>query len=434
MGLSSAQASGRVHAHHGKVVADLSIVDAVAADVTPDELAELSNDSLVTIVPNVEVSVAGVADATGRPPAAVFPTTSGATSLLANGLNGKGVTVAVLDTGITRLPDFRGRLAGGVDLTGEGDPFQDSYGHGTFVSGLIAGNGASSQGAYVGEAPGASLASIKVAGATGVTDLATVIGGVQWAVNNRKALSIGVLNISMGAVPFPSSVNNPLDRAVEAAWRNGIVVVTSAGNTGPINGTITSPGDDPLVVTVGALDDNGTAGATDDTMTSFSAVGPTAVDGWFKPDLVASGRSVVSLRAPNSTIDAANPEARIGAANFVGSGTSFSAAITSGAAAIVRQGYPGASPDRVKGVLLGGAAPGPVGNPFVDGFGSLNVLNAITVKATLTQSAPTTATPLGSQVSLFVTGAGSAWTGSSWNGSSWYGSSWNGSSWNGSSW
>src|SRR5207244_3286755 len=130
------------------------------------------------------------------------------------------------------------------------------------------------------------------------------------------------------------------------------VVVTSAGNTGPMNGTITSPGDDPLVITAGALDDNGTAAAGDDTMSDFSAVGPTLVDGWFKPDLVTSGRSVVSLRAPGSTIDAANPSARIGSGNFVGSGTSFSAAITSGAAAQLIQTSPGSyGPDRIKGML-----------------------------------------------------------------------------------
>jgi len=434
MSLSSARAKGRVNARHGDVQGDdLSIVDGVAADVTQAQLDDLNTDNDILVVPNVEVTIAGVADDAPRPPAAVFPEMTGATSL-DKGEKGKGVTVAVLDTGITRLPDFGKRIVGGVDLSGEGDPFLDSYGHGTFVSGLIAGNGASSQGAYTGEAPGASLASVKVAGASGATDLVTLLRGIQWTIANRDRLDIGVLNISMGAAPFPSSVINPLDRAVEAAWRNDIVVVTSAGNTGPVNGTITSPGDDPLVITVGAVDDHGTADMADDTMADFSAVGPTTVDGWFKPDLVASGRSVVSLRAPGSTIDVANPSARIGTANFVGSGTSFSAAITSGAAARLRQMRPAANPDRIKGALMAGASPGPVGSPFVDGFGSLNVLNASTVTAKLKQVAPTNWTPVGSTVSLFESGAGSAWNGSSWNGSSWNGSSWNGSSWNGSSW
>jgi serine protease AprX len=187
----------------------------------------------------------------------------------------------VLDTGIDRLPDFGNRIIGGVDLSGEGNPFQDNYGHGTFVAGLVAGNGASSHGMYTGEAPGANLVAVKVAGASGVTDVATVINGINWVVAHRGQYGIKVLNMSLGAIPTASSVVNPLDQAVETAWQAGITVIISAGNAGPFNGTILSPGDDPLAITVGALDDNGTAGAADDMATTFSSVGPTMVDGWF---------------------------------------------------------------------------------------------------------------------------------------------------------
>ena len=121
-----------------------------------------------------------------------------------------------------------------------------------------------------------------------------------------------------------------------------------------------------------------TPSTADDEMTDFSSAGPTSRDGWVKPDLVASGRSVVSLAAPGSTIDNSNPSAQVGAANFVGSGTSFSAAITSGAAALVLAGHPGLTPNEVKARLLGAAAPGPVGNPFVDGHGSLDAYAAAT--------------------------------------------------------
>ena len=179
--------------------------------------------------------------------------------LAAAGDTGQGVTVAVMDTGIDHLPDFSGRLVGGVDLTGGGNPFQDGYGHGTFVAGLIAGDGASSNGQYSGEAPGANLVSIKVAGANGLTDLGTIIQGLQWAVDHQALYDIKVLNISLGFQSTESTVLNPLDQAVEAAWNSGIAVVTSAGNAGPFNGTILSPGDDPLVITVGALDDLGAA-------------------------------------------------------------------------------------------------------------------------------------------------------------------------------
>ncbi len=167
--------------------------------------------------------------------------------------------MAVLDTGIDNLPDFSGRLIGGVDLTNGDNPYQDSYGHGTFVAGLIAGNGASSNGQYSGEAPGAKLVSIKVAGADGTTHLGTLISGLQWAVDHQGRYGIKILNISLGFKPSQSTVINPLDQAVEAVWNSGIAVVASAGNAGPFNGTILSPGDDPLVITVGALDDMATA-------------------------------------------------------------------------------------------------------------------------------------------------------------------------------
>ena len=383
---------------------------------------------------------------TTRGPADVFPQTTGATTLWSKGIDGNGVTVAVLDTGITKGPDFK-HVVGGVDFSGEGNPYQDSYGHGTFVAGLIAGTGKSSNGQYTGEAPNANLVAVKVAGASGATDVATVIKGINWVVNNADKYKIRVLNMSLGAIPTTSTVLNPLDQAVETAWQAGIVVVVSAGNSGPFNGTILSPGDDPLAITVGALDDAGSTDPTQATSTTFSSVGPTNIDGWFKPDFVTSGRSVVSVRAPGSTIDVQNPTAEIGTNNFVGSGTSFSAAIASGAAALEIQSSSqwknkpaGMGPmpitaDQVKAELLGTASAGPVGNPFVDGHGALNVLAAVKNPGLqLTQTVPTVATNVGDTVNLYNTWLGSSWNGSSWNGSSWTGSSWNGSSWNGSSW
>jgi serine protease AprX len=423
----------------------LSFVDAVTSELSSSQVSLLQAMPGIVVTPDVSVSVQGSVGSPGRAPAAVFPEQSGATQLWAQGDTGSGVNVAVLDTGITPLPDFAGRLVDGVDLSGEGNPWLDSYGHGTFVAGLIAGDGASSNGRYVGEAPGAGLVSVKVAGASGETDLATVIEGVGWTIANEAVDNIRVLNMSLGYSPIDSTVTDPLDQAVEKAWESGIAVVVSAGNAGPDNGTILSPGDDPLVITAGAVDDGGQANPADDTMTTFSSVGPTDPDGWFKPDLVTSGRSVVSLRDPGSTIDTENPSARIGSGNFVGSGTSFSSAITSGAAALLLSAYPTYSPDTVKGTLLGTTTPGPVGDPFVDGHGILDVAAAASeAPATLTQPVPALAALAGATVGLESTGAssswnpdnwtGSAWKGSAWNGSAWNGSAWNGSAWNGSAW
>lgn len=448
----------------GTVVTPFHLIDAVLATIPTAAQGLLSALPGITVTPDVSVTVQSAApESTGpHPPSDAFLHQTGATTLATAGDTGQGVTVAVLDTGIDNLPDFAGRLIDGVDLTGDGNPFDDQYGHGTFVAGLIAGDGASSGGQYSGEAPGASLVSIKVAGADGVTHLSTLISGLQWAVDHETADNIKVLNISLGFKPFESTVINPLDQAVEATWRSGITVVTSAGNAGPSNGTILSPGDDPLAITVGALDDLAQPTVSADDMNDFSSVGPTSPDGWIKPDLVTSGRSVVSLAAPGSTIYQQNPSALVGSANFVGSGTSFSAAIVSGAAALILADNPGLTPDQVKARLLGTTNPGPVGNPFVDGHGALNAYAAATAPSmNFNQfSLLTLPTLPGQTVSLSPlrgistwnasrwsggtaqsgwnggtsSGGSGGWSPRSWNGDSWAGSAWNGWAWTGSAW
>lgn len=487
--------AGVIDGAGGSVVSSLGVPSMASAELTAGQASALGADAGVVVTPDIAVSLgpsetSAVADgATGnsstttepsaarraRAPAAVFPEQTGATELWARDDTGAGVNVAVLDTGIDSLPDFAGRLVGGVDLSGEGNPFLDRYGHGTFVAGLIAGDGASSEGRYRGEAPGAGLVSVKVAGASGTTDLATLVDGVAWTIAHAASLHIRVLNISLGFKPFQPSELNPLDQVVQLAWDAGIVVVASAGNAGPFNGTILSPGDDPQVITVGALDDLGQADPADDAMTSFSSVGPTTPDGWFKPDLVTSGRSVVSLRAPGSTIARENPQARVGSANFVGSGTSFSSAITAGAVALLLDAHPDLDPDQVKARLLASTTPGPVGNPFADGHGDLDVAAAVRTEVRfdggvnglglpggglpLTAGASSNPVAMGSSVQLASTwqmstwnpanwvglkaasgnpseriAAGSAWDGYAWNGYAWNNYSWDEAAWDGYTW
>ena len=441
----------------GAILAQLPIIAGVEASIPAILEPVLAALPGITVTPDISVSVQSTPVSTGpHTPSDVFLQQTGAARLASAGDTGQGVTVAVLDTGIDSLPDFSGRLIGGVDLTGANNPFQDSYGHGTFIAGLIAGDGASSNGQYSGEAPGAKLVSIKVAGATGQTDLVTLILGLQWAIAHQSQYGIKVLNISLGFQPTESTVINPLDMAVQAAWASGITVVVSAGNAGPFNGTILSPGDDPLVITVGALDDMASTSAAGDEMTTFSSAGPTSPDGWEKPDLVTSGRSVVSLAAPGSTIYDNYPSARVGSANFVGSGTSFSAAITSGAAALVLADNPGLTPNQVKARLLGTTSAGPVGNPFVDGHGALNAYAAATSgPMNFSQSAVGLLPTLpGATVSLSPTrpvdtwnknlwsgmswsqppATGWAWNGYAWNATDWTGWAWNGAAWNASAW
>ena len=422
----------------GQILTQYTIINGVEASVPNLALPTLAALPGVIVTPDVNVAVQSTAVSTGpHTPSDAFIAQTGADQLAASGDTGQGTTVAVLDTGIDRLPDFQGRLIGGTDLTSENNPFQDDYGHGTFVAGLIAGNGASSGGQYRGEAPGANLVSIKVAAADGSTRLGKLISGLQWADRNASTYNIRVLNMSLGYQPTQSTVNNPLDQAVERLWNDGVAVVTSAGNAGPYNGTILSPGDDPLAITVGALDDLAQANPANNEMTDFSSVGPTYQDGWEKPDLATSGRSVVSLAAPGSTIYNNNPSGRIGSGNFVGSGTSFSSAITAGAAALVLGDNPSLTPNQIKARLLGTTNPGPVGNPFVDGHGALNAYAAATTTQALDYAQSTSglaATPNDTTVSLSPTRSVDTWNSSQWNGAAWNSSQWNSSQWNSSQW
>jgi serine protease AprX len=266
-----------------------------------------------------------------------------------NKYQGDGVTVASIDTGVTPTPNLGTRLLARVDLTSERDGL-DRFGHGTHMAGVIAGDGTTSSGAYEGAAPEAGLVSVKVAGWDGATDVSTVIAALQWVVSNRAKFNIRVVNLSWGTDAGRGYGVDPLDRAVERAWAAGLVVVVSAGNQGPAAGTVTKPADDPYVITVGAADTNGTGARIDDQIAPFSSAGPTA-DGFAKPDVLAPGISIVSDRAPGSTVDAFRPAARLGATMFKGSGTSQASAVVAGVAARMLDVDPTLTNDEVKGVL-----------------------------------------------------------------------------------
>jgi serine protease AprX len=275
----------------------------------------------------VAAAPATAAAAVGFPAAAAVPADAG-----------RGVAVAVLDTGIAASGDLAGRVVARADLSGEGS-FTDSYGHGTFMAGLIAGDGRG--GGPAGTAPGADLVDLKVAGADGATTLGQVLLAMQLADSSRERFGIRVLNISLGA-PADDPATAPLTEAVERLWADGITVVAAAGN----GGGVAAPGLDPYVVTVGALD----PAAAADPVPAWSGRGRDFA-GRPKPDLLAAGVDVVGLRAPGSTVDLANPAARVGDAYFRGSGTSMSTALVAGAAAAVAAAHADWGPDVVKAAL-----------------------------------------------------------------------------------
>ena len=327
----------------GRSLAALPIVGGLLARVPDDRAEELSDHPGVRAVTDADRPLrVRAADPEPAPPG---PDAEAPASAAAAAAAGRGVGVGVLDTGIAASGDLAGRVVASADLSGEWS-FTDSYGHGTFMAGLIAGSGQG--GGPAGVAPGADLVDLKVAGADGATTLGQVLAALQLADAARERWNLRVLNISLGA-PAGDPATAPLTEAVERLWADGITVVAASGNEG---GGVEAPGLDPYVVTVGSVDAAGPGGS----VPGWSSRG-TDFAGRAKPDLVAPGVGLVGLRAPGSTIDLANPSARVGDHYFRGSGTSMSTAVVAGAAALVAAAHPGWGPDRIKAALTGTADP-----------------------------------------------------------------------------
>ncbi|HOK55696.1 MAG TPA: S8 family peptidase, partial [Armatimonadota bacterium] len=264
-------------------------------------------------------------------------------------LSGHGVGVAVIDSGIAHNWDLNGRIAGFRDLVkGRYAPYDDN-GHGTHVAGIIAGTGALSNGKYKGVAPGAHIYSIKVLDAEGKGMSSNVIKAIDMAIYYRNYFNIRVINLSLSGPILESYRLDPMCQAVERAWKAGIVVVCAAGNLGTYGyGTVGSPGNDPFVITVGAMNCKFTYDTSDDVIGSYSSKGLTRFDCILKPDLVAPGNKVASIRVPGSYLDSQFPENRVGMHYFRLSGTSMAVPAVAGAAAVLFEKDPWISPDTVK--------------------------------------------------------------------------------------
>jgi serine protease AprX len=390
-----------------------------------------------------------------------FARTTGATQAWAQNNLGEGVGVAVIDTGISQMKDFAGRVVHGPDLSGEGT-LVDTYGHGTAMAGLIGGSGADSAGrtggAYTGVAPKSTLVAVKVAGRNGAADVSTMLQAMHWVSAYKDQFNIRVLNLSWGTPSTQDPSVDPLNYAVQRLWKQGIVVVVAAGNSGPNSGTVRKPGDDPVILTVGAYDDKQNADPGDDSVTSWSSRGPTA-QGLAKPDVVAPGRTLVGARSFGSHVETENPKALISPSYIRGSGTSQAAAVTSGLVALLLKARPDLSPDQVKAILMGTASPIAAAPGGSQGKGRLQLGAALTA-ATPTSTQTLTSSGLGSIEASrggwnveadcgndgtlnVIKGEidvrceawnGSAWTGSAWTGSAWTGSAWTGGTWTGSAW
>jgi serine protease AprX len=409
----------------------------------------------------------------------------GATAWWNAGYTGKGVDVAVIDSGVAPVAglDAPGKVVYGPDLSLESQAANltnlDTYGHGTFMAGLIAGHDATLTApyasapatAYRGIAPDARIVSLKVATADGGADVSQVIAAIDWVVQHAHdpGLNIRVINLSYGTNSTQGYGIDPLAYAVEQAWQHGIVVVAAAGNTGYQRGAdapgLADPAYDPYVIAAGASNSLGTMNAKDDTVASFSA-SSTGCGGCKNPDFVAPGTHLQGLRVPNSYLDANHPEGIIDSRYFRGSGTSEAAAVVSGAVALLLQKYPSMTPDLVKrffqtnavklasfdsqaqgageirlGQMLN-ATPqwSYTGQNFADatGTGSLELARGqdhLTRNGvTLTGEQDIFGKKVATKTLASAEASGSSWSGGTWNGSTWSGSSWSGSSWSGSTW
>ena len=302
------------------------------------------------------------------------------------GVSGKGVGVAVIDSGVADHADLAGRVVARADFTGErsmGDP----GGHGTHVAGLIAGDGTSSNGAWAGVAPQANIVSVRVIDSFGHAKLSTIFAGMQWVLANRATYNIKVANLSFGGPALSGYQQDLLASATEMLSFAGLTVVVSAGNSGPGPSSITSPADDPFVITAGAADDGATPSLLDDSVAIWSSRGPTPFDGIAKPDLIAPGRKMIGLRSAGSAIDIAYPERRVtapGAADaqyFSMSGTSMAAPVVAGVAALYLERNPSASPMTVKRQLVGTARPLAGVPATAQGGGMVDAFAALTMRA-----------------------------------------------------
>src|SRR5580704_4564367 len=367
----------KVAAKGGTLQQNLPLINGAAFTVKGNALAALAKDSNVAYI-SLDRTVWATATVTDLYDQAVL-----APYAWSRNFTGRGIGVAVIDSGITASRDFTlangtgSRIVYNQNFASGPNTAADLYGHGTHVAGILAGNGMNSRGVnfrktFMGIADNASLINLRVLDQNGVGRDSAVIAAIEKAISLKSKYNIRVINLSLGRAVYESYKLDPLCQAVEAAWKAGIVVVVAAGNEGRNDsahtdgyGTIAAPGNDPYAITVGAMKPMGTATRADDLIASYSSKGPTLFDHAVKPDIVAPGNQVVSLFASNSTLAQSYPLNNVPFSYYrvhgssapsnlyyALSGTSMATPVVSGAVALLLQQNPRLTPDQVKARLM----------------------------------------------------------------------------------
>jgi serine protease AprX len=356
----------------GSLLSLVPIVNGLVAALDGNAIQKLSNQSnVVYISPDRPLSL--MADTPG-------PAVNAAAAWNAN-FTGSGIGVALIDSGVNAHLDLNNTGQNTSSRIVFNQSFlstksaSDQYGHGTHIAGLIAGNGSSSTGSqysktFKGIAPGAKIVNLRVLDANGTGTDSAVIAAIQEAIALKSVYNVRIINLSLGRPVYESYKHDPLCQAVEQAWKAGIVVVVAAGNDGrylPTGGygTITSPGNDPYALTVGAMKTMDTASRSDDEIASYSSKGPTYIDRVAKPDVVAPGNLLVSTELSGVTLETAEPDNLVpfnfyvygGSSSpsnsyFTLSGTSMATGVVSGMVADLLQAHPTLTPDQVKARLM----------------------------------------------------------------------------------
>jgi serine protease AprX len=408
---------------------DLIYYDAVGLRVTSSPSTGGSMDVGVTNLPRAPISLGKLANVYNRVVRATDVWNESPAYL-----QGQGVTVAVVDSGIFKSEDLSKRVVASANFDAAYHDSIDGYGHGTFVAGIIAGDGKKSGGARIGIAPKTNILNVRVSDDQGMAAESDVVAALQWIYEHKSTYNIRVVNLSLNSSVAQSYHTSPLAAASEILWFNGIVVVVSAGNNGTT--TLYAPANDPFVITVGATDDNGTATLLDDAVASFSAYG-TIEGGITKPDLVAPGRNIIAPLPANDklTIGREHKINRVNKNYFRLSGTSMAAPMVSGAVALLLQDEPNLNPDQVKYRLLVTANKQWLGyDPFRAGAGYLDIYAAV---HSTTTAAANSGIPVSSLLTTgpdSVLGPSVSWSSVSWSSVSWSSVSWSSVSWSSVSW
>lgn len=387
---ASGGAEGAVAAVGGRITGQLDIVDAFTAEVPQWATAFIASNPSVggVALDGPAISSAKTVDMVADPVNYYLDTTGarrvwGLKDSAGKPVDGAGVGIAIVDSGVaSNENDFYSvgsnntyRVTKALSFNPNSSTYQDVYGHGTHVAGIAAGAGNDSGGRFTGMAPGASIVSLKIADEQGRASESDVVKALQWVYENKAAYNIRVVNLSVNCGVSQSYHESPLDAACEILWFNGVVVVTSAGNSGndrTYSTICAAPANDPFVITVGAANESYSGNPNDDYLADYTERG-TTTDGYSKPDIFAPGSNIHSVVSKRSGWATLYPDRVVWNGEYFRiSGTSMAAPMVSGAAALILQKEPKLTPDQVKYRLLNSYSytigAGKASYPYLDAY------------------------------------------------------------------